>query len=305
MADTTGPAAERTSQLLTTLLGDYWFETTDHIPSAALAAVLAEFGVGAEATRAALSRSSRRGRLEGTRSGRTTAYRLAPAIRDRALAASRDLMGFGATPSPPRRAGHPGVDQPWDGMWTCVAFSIPESDRRRRLALRKRLLALGFGALFDGLWISPGHPVDQLEAALAELDVTGAAVLRVTEVPLDGRADLLAPWDLAGVRARYDDYLALLHRVGPRIESGDVGSAQALVTRTELLSGWRALVTGDPRLPDELLPDDWPRSEARRRFVAAYDALGPLAEARVRQLVAPVEATPPPRHHRVQDILDL
>ena len=295
MADSTGPAAERTSQLLTTLLGDYWFDTTDHIPSAALAAVLAEFGVGAEATRAALSRSSRRGRLEGVRSGRTTAYRLVPALRDRALAASRELLGFGATSAP---AGT------WDGTWTCVAFSIPESDRPRRLALRKRLQALGFGALFDGLWISPGHPADPLRAALVELGVTGAAVLRATEVPVDDGVDLLSAWDLAGVRARYDRYLALLDDVDPGIESGDVGSAQSLVTRTELLSGWRNLVTGDPRLPDELLPGDWPRSEARRRFVAAYDALGPLAEARVRQLVAPFEATPPPRHHRVADILD-
>jgi phenylacetic acid degradation operon negative regulatory protein len=288
------PTAERTSQLLTTLLGDYWFTAGargDHIPSAALAAVLAEFGVGAEATRAALSRSSRRGRLEGARTGRTTAYRLAPAVRDRALVLSRRLMGFGAEPVA------------WDGMWTCVAFSVPESDRPRRLALRRRLRALGFGALFDGLWISPRAPVDEVDAALRELDIADAAVLRVTEVPRDGGADLLSAWDLDTLRERYDAFVALLGRVAPRLAAGEIGSAEALITRTEVLAAWRDLVAADPALPDELLPDDWPLPAARRAFVAVYDDLGPLAEARVRQLIAPHPATPTPHHHQVADIL--
>jgi phenylacetic acid degradation operon negative regulatory protein len=201
-------------------------------------------------------------------------------------------MGFGAAPVP------------WDGMWTCVAFSVPEPDRQRRLALRRRLRSLGFGALFDGLWISPRPPAGELDAALRELEIADVAVLRVTEVPRDGAVDLLSAWDLDALRARYDGFLDLLGRVGPRVEAGEIGSAEALVARTEVLAGWRDLVTGDPRLPDELLPDDWPRDDARRGFVAAYDGLGPLAEARVHQLVAAHPATPPPRHHRVADILD-
>jgi len=288
------PTAERTSQLLTTLLGDYWFTTTEHVPSAAIAALLAEFGVGAEATRAALSRSSRRGRLEGVRSGRTTAYRLAPGVRERAVALSRSLMGFGAAP----------VE--WDGMWTCVAFSVPEADRPRRLALRRRLRELGFGVLFDGLWISPRAPVAEVDAALAELGIATAAVLRVTEVARPGGVDLLSAWDLEALRHRYDGFLATVRLVvGPRLAAGEIGSAEALVTRTEVLAGWRDLVTHDPGLPDELLPAAWPRAEARRCFVEVYDGLGPLAEARVHQLVAPHPATPPPRHHRVADILAL
>jgi phenylacetic acid degradation operon negative regulatory protein len=285
------PTAERTSQLLTTLLGDYWFTTAEHIPSAAIAAVLAEFGVGAEAARAALSRSSRRGRLEGVRSGRNTAYRLAPGVRDRAVTLGQSLMGFGASPVT------------WDGTWTCVAFSVPEADRGRRLALRRRLRELGFGVLFDGLWISPGAPVDEVDAALHELGIAAAAVLRVTEEARPGRVDLLSAWDLAALRERYDAFVATLRRVGPRLEAGEIGSAEALVTRTEVLAGWRELVAHDPHLPDELLPDGWPRDEARQRFVAVYDGLGPLAEARVHQLVAPYPATPPPRHHRVADVL--
>jgi phenylacetic acid degradation operon negative regulatory protein len=287
------PTAERTSQLLTTLLGGYWFANDGFVPSAAIAAVLAEFGIGAEAARAALSRSSRRGRLEGTRSGRTTAYRLAPGVRDRAVALSRSLMGFGAVPVA------------WDGTWTCVAFSVPEADRPRRLALRRRLRELGFGVLFDGLWISPRAPVAEVDAALGELGIATAAVLRVTEVARPDGVDLLAAWDLDALRHRYDGFLTTVRRVGPRLAAGEIGSAEALVTRTEVLAGWRDLVTHDPGLPDELLPAAWPRAEARRCFVEVYDGLGPLAEARVQQLVAPHPATPLPHHHRVADILAL
>jgi phenylacetic acid degradation operon negative regulatory protein len=162
---------------------------------------------------------------------------------------------------------------------------------------------LGFGALFDGLWISPEAPDGEIDAVLRRLGITSVAVLRVTEVTRSGGVDLLSAWDLDGVRERYDEFLAELGAIAPRIEQGGVGSAEALAVRTDLLARWRELVTTDPRIPDELMPDDWPRAEARRRFAAAYDALGPLAEARVRQVVAPWPATPPPRHHRVDDLL--
>ena len=35
----------------------------------------------------------------------------------------------------------------------------------------------------------------------------------------------------------------------------------------------------------EFLPADWPRAEARERFLAAYGALGPMAQGRFRELV--------------------
>ena len=57
----------------------YWFGNPEFVPSALLVALLGAFGVGEPAARAALSRLTRRGDLEVARSGRHTAYRLAPA----------------------------------------------------------------------------------------------------------------------------------------------------------------------------------------------------------------------------------
>ena len=287
------------SELLPTLMGDYWFRSRAHIPSAALVRLLAEFGVRADATRAALSRLSRRGRLEGVRDGRRTAYRLAPALVDAAVVQGRRLMRFGADP----------VE--WDGVWTCVAFSVPESDGHRRPQLRKRLRALGLGALFDGLWITPHAPLDALDRTLAELGITEATVLRATEVPRPAGVAMVDAWDLRTLRRRYDEVVRLADRIVDGLDAGRVAASEALVARTELMGRWRSLAVSDPRLPDELLPDDWPCRPARARFEVAYDGLGPLAESRVRELLTLVtpeladtgpDADDGPRHHRVRDI---
>jgi phenylacetic acid degradation operon negative regulatory protein len=71
--------------------------------------------------------------------------------------------------------------------------------------------------------------------------------------------------------------------------------------RTSVTLTWRQFVYDDPRLPRELLPPDWPLATAREAFIAVYDGLGPVAEARAREVVAPFDLPPQgqPRHHTV------
>lgn len=285
--------ARSTGRLLATLMGDYWYAGRDYIPSAALVDMLAEFGVGEAAARAALSRLTRAGRLEGIKTGRTTAYRVAPPVVEAAKSVSRALALVGAG------------RVEWDGKWTCVAFSVPESDRHLRRALRRRLRALGLGPLFDGLWITPGAPLDALDRALTDVGVAEAVVLRVVDVPRSEGVDLLGAWDLDDLREGYATLLDDLAPIAARVADGAMGSADALVVRTRLAARWIGLVGRDPGLPDALLPDDWPLREARRRHVAVYDALGPLSELRVRQLVAVHDAAAArvARHHLFDDIL--
>ncbi len=65
-------AAQRPPRLLLTLLGDYWWQRTEPLPSAAIVALLAEFGVSDSAARAALSRLTRNGLLVTSKTGRRT-----------------------------------------------------------------------------------------------------------------------------------------------------------------------------------------------------------------------------------------
>lgn len=270
-----GQAGAPPQHLLLTILGDYWFERTEHLPSAALVDLLGEFGVSAVGARAALSRLARRGLLEPSKSGRRTYYRLT-ARADRVLSDGiRRILSFGTQ------------EVPWDGKWTVAAFSIPEEQRDLRHALRARLRWLGLAPLYDGVWVSPHRVAEDVLAVLGELSVPGATVFTAEVVPSGSRQrDPTEAWDLAGLRGLYEDFVAEYQPLLARARAGAVGAAEALVGRTGLMDAWRSLPSLDPELPRELSPAGEPRGEARALFVELYDALAPLAEARVRQLVA-------------------
>src|SRR6266699_2861776 len=89
-----GAAAQRPPRLLLTLLGDYWWQRTEPLPSAAIVALLAEFGVSDSAARAALSRLTRNGLLVTSKTGRRTFSRLSSRAARDALRKQLRWRGF-------------------------------------------------------------------------------------------------------------------------------------------------------------------------------------------------------------------
>jgi phenylacetic acid degradation operon negative regulatory protein len=278
---TPGPVAQRPPRLLLTLLGDYWWQRTESLPSAAIVGLLAEFGVSDSAARAALSRLTRNGLLVTSRSGRRTFVRLSRRAADVLDDGGRRIFSFGATPAP------------WDGMWSLVAFSIPEEHRSARDELRKELRWLGFAPLYDGLWVCPRDHAGDVMARLKDLGISTATAFRATALPADGvgttlvTADIPArAWDLAGLRDRYQEFTEFAGLLRDQTVAGEITTADALVARTRVMNEWRAFPAMDPDLPYELLPPAWPRAAARDLFITCYDLLGPLAARRVRQIIA-------------------
>ncbi len=267
-----GGAAQRPPRLLLTLLGDYWWQRTEPLPSAAIVSLLAEFGVSDSAARAALSRLTRNGLLVTSKTGRRTFSRLssrAAAILDDG---ARRIFSFGA------------ASRPWDGMWSLVAFSIPEDHRAARDALRKQLRWRGFAPLYDGLWVSPRDHAAEVIGYLKDLDIATGTAFRATAVPADGEIPAQA-WDLDGLRARYECFIAFAGQLRDAAAAGQVPPTDALIARTRVMDEWRAFPGLDPDLPAELLPSAWPRARARELFIGCYDQLGPLAALRVRQII--------------------
>jgi phenylacetic acid degradation operon negative regulatory protein len=260
--------------LIVTLLGDYWSGRSEHLPSAGLVALTSEFGITATSARAALSRLARRGLLESSRAGRRTFYGLTPRAEQVLDEGLGRIMSFGVE------------DRPWDGSWVVVIFSVPEDQRDLRHVLRTRLRWRGFGPLYDGVWVSPRADSDETAGLLADLGVVTATVLvsRVVEAREGG--DPLRAWDLDALRGTYDDFVAEFGPLLERVRRGEVGGAEALVARTRVMDVWRRFPNLDPELPEDALPGGWPRREAHRIFAAVYDALGPLAEVRFRQILS-------------------
>ncbi|MDY7102150.1 MAG: PaaX family transcriptional regulator C-terminal domain-containing protein [Actinomycetota bacterium] len=261
-------AGSQPQLLLLTLFVDYWLGRTEHLPSAALVALLGEFGVSPAGGRAALSRLARRNLLASEKRGRRTYYRLSPT--------SDEFLDWRTGETLRSGLG----SKPWDGRWTAIAYSIPDDQRQARGPLRNRLRSLGFAALYDGLWISPHPPPRALYDALEALEDASVTVFVAESLDRRDGSDPVEAWDLTHLREAYDEFVARFGPLRDRVVAGEVGTAEALVARTEIMNYWRQLARLDPELPIELLGDDWPRADARKLFVAVYDALGPLAEVR-------------------------
>jgi phenylacetic acid degradation operon negative regulatory protein len=263
--------------LLVTLLGDYWFGDSEQLPSAALVDLLAEFSISPTSARAALGRLTRRGLLQSSKAGRRTFYGLTP-LAERVLndGLSR-ILSFGAESA-----------APWDATWLVVAFSVPEDQRDVRHSLRSRLRWQGFAPLYDGVWVSPRSEESAVQAIMSDLGVETATVLRSAALypPSGGRGHPLSAWDLDELRATYNQFLEEFAPLLDRIERGQVTASEALLARTSVMDTWRRFPNLDPELPSEALPAQWPRQRSREIFTEVYDKLGPLAEFRMRQVIA-------------------
>lgn len=272
----------RSQQLLTVLLGDYWFARSDPIPSTALVELMRVFDVSASGARAAIQRLAQRGVLQGVKAGRQTAYGVPPMTREKI---NGHVVGLFRSHLP----------QEWDGGWTLVAYSVPEGAKELRRQLRDRLRQMRFGSLYDGLWIRPGSA----DAAAALADLGDEARLTVF-------ADARTEADDPSVRAAFaldelaDEYRAFAERWEPlaaELAHADAAAVmaarahrpgdEALRQRTSIMKEWRVLRHGDPLLPREVLGAEFPLDRAVAAVTGVYDPLGPLAEEAFRRILEP------------------
>lgn len=253
-----------------TLFGDYWWSVPEPMPSGALVAAFIDLGAQEAAARATLTRLTRLGLLEQGRTGRRTTHRLSERSKGIVDEEARWLDTFGR------------VEPEWDGVWSVVAFSIPESQRAVRHTARSRLRWLGFAPLYDGVWISPLDAAAQAKDQLVDLgadDVTAMRARLDTTIPGGPQS----AWEMDAALRQYAAFDAELRSV----PSG-LAPPAALAVRTGLMLSWQGFRGVDVGLPSSLLPPDWPRDEARRLFAERYHALGVRAEERMRQHIGAI-----------------
>ena len=265
--------------LLSTVLGEYLDSSDAELPATAVVAVLAEFGISPASARAALSRLTRRGIVAARGRTRPPVYSLAPQTIARHRSTMHRFLAFGAVP------------RPWDGTWLAVSYSLPESGQAQRHAVRKRL---GRARLRPAV----RQPVDQpgprpgAGAQRAERDPglrPGCPLVRAARAVRrrGGSARPAAAYDLTGLASAYRRFVDEHSALRAATRAGRVGAAQALVARTTLMDDWRRFALIDPDLPAHLLPDPWPRQDARELFLEVHTALGPLAQERLVEVMEP------------------
>jgi phenylacetic acid degradation operon negative regulatory protein len=278
----------RPRSLIVSFFGTYARDVGGWVSVADLIALMAELGVDAPSVRSAVSRLKRRGLLAPERLGGVAGYRLSE--EGRRILAEGDRRIFG------HRVARVG-----DG-WVLVVFSVPESERRLRHALRVQLTRLGFGTTAAGVWIAPAHLTEQAREVLRELGMDGYAELfHATHLDFRDLGEAVARWwDLPALQAMYEEFLAehepvlgAWRRGGGGDGSASIGNtgaadrgAAAFADHLRAVDAWRRMPFLDPGLPPELLPGPWAGSRASRVFFDLHARLREPGLAHVRSVVS-------------------
>ncbi|MBO4252618.1 PaaX family transcriptional regulator [Streptomyces griseorubiginosus] len=266
----------RPQSLLLTFLGDQVLGRDVCVYSGSVIDVFERAGVGEQATRSTLTRMVKRDLLRRQREGRRMYF----GLTEHSTAVLRDGE---------RRIWQTGaVNRDWDGTWTLLGFSLPESWQRQRHDLRSKLTWSGFGPLFSGLWLAPGE-VDVSEL-VSELGLS--AHVKVFRAHADAGTDIGAmieeTWDLSELAAGYQEFV----RRWQPWETATAAPEDALARRLVLQAEWLRIIRRDPRLPVKHLPDDWPAEQAEKTFRAVYDQLTPPARDAATRLLDLVPVRP-------------
>jgi phenylacetic acid degradation operon negative regulatory protein len=261
--DTAEGPQSRPQSLMLTFFGNHVLEEGDlGVYSGSIIDVLGRVGVGEQAVRSTLTRMVNRGLLQRQREGRKMFFGLTPQATRVLIDGRTRIWKQGA------------VNDDWDGSWTLLGFSLPDSWKRQRHDLRSRLTWSGFGALYSGLWIAPGH-VD-VSAVVTELGLTAHVKIfhaQASEVT-DIERMIRETWDLESIAARY---VTFDKRWSAHLGNG--ADDDPIGTRLRLVSEWLRTIRTDPRLPARHLPPAWPARPAQETFHRVAQQTHPALEA--------------------------
>ncbi|MGY5056916.1 PaaX family transcriptional regulator [Streptomyces sp. 900105755] len=268
-----GGRDSRLGPLIITLFALYARGEHNWLSVASVIRLMADLGVEGQAVRSAVSRLKRRGVLRGERHESAAGY----AVSDRTL----EVLEDGDVRIFERNRAAAG-----DG-WLVVVFSVPESERDKRHALRTALTRLGFGTAAPGVWVAPGILADETRRTLQRLALTPYVDIFTGDHFAFG--DLSAKvrewWDLDELTALYADFLERYRPVRERAAAGAVPAREAFGIYLPMLTEWRRLPYRDPGLPLSLLPPDWMGETAGALFEELDQTLREPARAHALALI--------------------
>ena len=253
----------RPNSFIFTLYGDmvHRYVGSGRLWIGSLVQLMGEFGISEAALRQAVSRMSRQGWLQGSKSANRAFYSVTERGRRRIEGLSPRIYG-------------PVVE--WDGRWRLLTYNVPEAERDRRDRLRKDLAVLGWAPLSASTWISPRDTIEEIRDLVESADLTESVDVFEGEYkgPHSDRELLVKCWDLEAIAAAYREFINVYE---PRLlrerEQQSLSGQSAFVERLWLVHDYRKFTYVDPGLPSTLLPAHWPGTLAAALFREYYAAI--------------------------------
>lgn len=256
-------AAPRT--LITTLFSLPQPAQVTEFSIAQLIDLMADLGTDAAAVRSSVMRLKQKGFLITEKVGSRSIYKLSSEVRE--VFEDSDLRIF-------RRAR-----AARDDCWNMVVFSIPESEREKRHALRTLLVRLGFGNVTSGVWISPRVVREEARRALHRAHLLSFVdMYEVKPESIDSPVrKVRAWWELASMESQFQSFI---QRWRPLL-ARDLSKAPLEVKFRHyvlILTDWRKIAYLDPGISVAYLPSGWPGIDAENLFAEISDAIKEGAE---------------------------
>lgn len=255
-----GQGPVRAWSWIVTIYGDVVLPRGGELALASLTQMCGSLGIEPGLVRTALTRLVADGLIERRRIGKSSFYRLTPAVAgDFARAAQRIYFA-----APPR----------WGSRWRFAV--LPAALRTEDGDPRSILRDAGYGQLAPNVLIAPltadGHP-----ASGRRPEARGVIFLDAAGNPAEAAALAEGAWQLEPIAAAYRTFL---DRFAPLAGADRDGfdPETALAVRIALIHAYRRIILKDPLLPPELLPAGWPGHAARKACAAVYRLVRPASE---------------------------
>ena len=232
--------------------GEIWLGSVIH--------ALTPLGISQRSTRTAVYRLLQDGWLESRKQGRRSYYRLTQTGQNYYQRAANRIYA--------------GSKAKWDGAWTILFTAlVPE---RKRDALNRGLLWLGYGRLAAGVYALPCSTHSQLPELLADLDLEDSVVHMQAQADCDDSLKklVLSRWKLDDLRQKYKMFTShYLEARSALSNKNPLNGHSLLLLRILLVHEYRRILLSDPELPAEMLPADWEAYAARSLTSEIYRQL--------------------------------
>ncbi len=168
--------------------------------------------------------------------------------------------------------------KPWTGHWQLLLFRDIEEPIREKI--RRSLHWQGFRSISPGVYAKPESDGMNVMQTLKEFGVADK-VLPMDASAFEGTSNELLSsliadhWYLNEVAERYNAFLKRFNDINALLKKNVTLSAtQAFVVRVMLIHDLRRAILQDIRLPDEILPANWPGRPAEKLAASIYRKVG-------------------------------